>query len=102
MVRDSGLSVGAFPGLHGQILPHRPVRGPPPRTCFRRYFQALAAAEGPVLIHCAAGKDRTGILAALTHHLVGVHADDIVADYLLTNDLLAIDRRIPLHLLNSA
>ena len=35
---------------------------------FARYFQALAEAEGPVLIHCAAGKDRTGILAALTHH----------------------------------
>jgi len=26
---------------------------------FARYFRTLAAAEGPVLIHCAAGKDRT-------------------------------------------
>ena len=54
---------------------------------FRRYFQALAEAEGPVLIHCAAGKDRTGLLAALTHHLMGVERDDIFADYLLTNAL---------------
>ena len=38
-----------------------------------------------MLIHCAAGKDRTGVLAALTHRLLGVHPDDIVADYLLTN-----------------
>ncbi|HEX6865789.1 MAG TPA: tyrosine-protein phosphatase, partial [Caulobacteraceae bacterium] len=42
---------------------------------YARYFQALAKTEGPVLIHCAAGKDRTGILAALTHHLAGVSED---------------------------
>jgi protein tyrosine/serine phosphatase len=63
---------------------------------FTRYFQALAEADGPVLIHCAAGKDRTGILAALTHHLAGVHPDDIAADYLLTNDPERLARRLPL------
>jgi len=63
---------------------------------FARYFQALAAADGPVLIHCAAGKDRTGILAALTHHLAGVHPDDIAGDYLLTNDPERMARRLPL------
>ena len=62
---------------------------------FARYFQALASADGPVLIHCAAGKDRTGILAALTHHLAGVHPDDIAADYLLTNDPERMARRLP-------
>ena len=65
---------------------------------FTRYFRALGETEGPVLIHCAAGKDRTGILAALTHHLVGVHADDIVEDYLLTNDEARFERRAPLAL----
>jgi protein tyrosine/serine phosphatase len=63
---------------------------------FSRYFQALAEADGPVLIHCAAGKDRTGLLAALTHHLVGVHGDDIVEDYLLTNDEARFERRTPM------
>lgn len=53
---------------------------------FRRYFAALAQGRGPVLIHCAAGKDRTGLLAALTHHLAGVSRDDLVEDYLATND----------------
>ncbi len=62
---------------------------------FSRYFQALAGSEGPVLIHCAAGKDRTGILAALTHHVAGVHPDDIAADYLLTNDPQRMARRLP-------
>ena len=62
---------------------------------FARFFQALAAADGAVLIHCAAGKDRTGILTALTHHLAGVHRDDIVGDYLLTNDEERFERRAP-------
>ncbi len=63
---------------------------------YRRYFQALAEAEGPVLIHCAAGKDRTGLLAALTHRLLGVGEDDLMADYLLTNDRERMRRRAPL------
>jgi protein tyrosine/serine phosphatase len=60
---------------------------------FRRYFQALETAEGAVLVHCAAGKDRTGLLCALTHHIAGVHPDDTLADYLLTNDPAHIERR---------
>lgn len=63
---------------------------------FSRYFEALERAEGPVLIHCAAGKDRTGILAALTHHLAGVSRDDMIADYILTNDPERMARRLPL------
>jgi protein tyrosine/serine phosphatase len=62
---------------------------------FSRFFRALAASDGAVLIHCAAGKDRTGILAALTHHLLGVHHDDIVEDYLLTNDEDRLALRAP-------
>lgn len=61
---------------------------------FRRYFEALAqAGPGAVLIHCAAGKDRTGLLAALTHHVAGVHPDEAMADYLLTNAASRIDAR---------
>lgn len=62
---------------------------------FSRYFRALGETEGPVLIHCAAGKDRTGMLAALTHHLLGVHHDDMVSDYLLTNTAVDLERRAP-------
>lgn len=62
---------------------------------FSRYFRALAQARGPVLIHCAAGKDRTGILAALTHHVAGVSDDDVIDDYLLTNDPARFERRGP-------
>ena len=48
-----------------------------------------------MLIHCAAGKDRTGFLAALTHHLLGVHRDDMVEDYLLTNTAVDLVGRAP-------
>jgi protein tyrosine/serine phosphatase len=52
---------------------------------FAATFQALADADGSILIHCAAGKDRTGLLVALIHHLLGVGSDEIMADYMLTN-----------------
>jgi protein-tyrosine phosphatase len=60
---------------------------------FSRYFRRLAVADGPILVHCAAGKDRTGMICAFTHHIAGVHRDDILADYLLTNDEARISRR---------
>lgn len=62
---------------------------------YRDYFRTLAEAEGAVLIHCAAGKDRTGLLAALTHHLAGVSEADLMADYLMTNEAVRLDARIP-------
>jgi protein tyrosine/serine phosphatase len=62
---------------------------------FSRYFRALAEDDGAVLIHCTAGKDRTGLLAALTHHIAGVHRDDIFDDYLLTNSVASFERRLP-------
>ncbi|WBH16511.1 tyrosine-protein phosphatase [Sphingomonas radiodurans] len=49
------------------------------------YFEALATRDGPSLLHCLAGKDRTGLAVALLHRLLGVHEDDVMADYLLTN-----------------
>ena len=62
---------------------------------YSRYFAALAEGAAPVLIHCAAGKDRTGILAALTHHVLGVSDEDAMADYLLTNTAGHHARRAP-------
>jgi protein-tyrosine phosphatase len=63
---------------------------------YSRWFERLGATTGATLVHCAAGKDRTGILCALTHHIAGVHHDDIIADYLLTNDEERFARRLPL------
>lgn len=44
----------------------------------------VAAAEGPTLVHCSAGKDRTGVSIAMLLRLVGVDRGDVVDDYLAT------------------
>ena len=44
----------------------------------------------PVVFHCAAGKDRTGLVAMLILGLLGVDADVIAADYALTHDRMPI------------
>lgn len=71
-------------------MPFRPILV----SVLRLYFAALADREGPSLLHCLAGKDRTGLAAGLLHHLLGVHHDDLMADYMLTNIAGNIERRI--------
>jgi protein-tyrosine phosphatase len=48
---------------------------------FADVFTTLAHAQGTVLFHCYAGKDRTGLVAAMLLALAGVSRDDIAADY---------------------
>ncbi len=47
------------------------------------------APEGGVLVHCAGGKDRTGLVAAILLRLAGVSLDDIASDYALSAENLA-------------
>jgi protein-tyrosine phosphatase len=44
-----------------------------------------------ILVHCAAGKDRTGTLCALIQGLLGVSNSDIMADYMLTETAVDIE-----------
>lgn len=56
---------------------------------FSKAVTAIAEAPpGGVVVHCAAGKDRTGMVIAMTLSLVGVADDVIAADYELTNERL--------------
>ena len=48
----------------------------------------IAHDEPPVLVHCAAGKDRTGVVIALTLMLVGIDRAAIVADYVRTGEAM--------------
>lgn len=67
----------------------RSYRGMPLRPklneAITNYLQTLGNSGGASLINCMAGKDRTGFSVAMLHSALGVHHDDIIADYLLTN-----------------
>jgi protein-tyrosine phosphatase len=52
---------------------------------YKTLFAHLIEDRAPLVIHCTAGKDRTGFGAALILHALGVASDVIDEDYLLTN-----------------
>jgi protein tyrosine/serine phosphatase len=58
------------------------------RERFGQAFAAIADADGTVVVHCFAGKDRTGLVAAILLRLAGVDHATIGADYALTADNL--------------
>ena len=60
----------------------------------RRYLGVLAQGRGPSLVNCMAGKDRTGIAVAMVQLAAGVHRDDVIADYVLTNTAGNAEARI--------
>ena len=51
---------------------------------YRRMLHSLIDDQTPIVFHCAAGKDRTGVAAALILGLLEVDYDTIVEDYLVT------------------
>ncbi|WP_062464396.1 tyrosine-protein phosphatase [Demequina soli] len=53
---------------------------------FARVVTAVAEAEGDVLVACAGGRDRTGLVSAMLHDLAGWSREDILEDYRRTND----------------
>jgi protein-tyrosine phosphatase len=67
------------------------------QSVFREGVKALAAGEADsgFIVHCAAGKDRTGVFCALVLGELGVAPDEILADYLMTNHAVDFDAIIP-------
>ena len=53
---------------------------------YRRLLTTVAASEGASVIHCTAGKDRTGWAIAVLQLLAGASMDDVVDDYLGSNE----------------
>ncbi len=57
---------------------------------YRVFFETLLKQEsGALLYHCTMGKDRVGVGTALVLTALGVHRDDIVEDYMITNERCA-------------
>ncbi|UTW55038.1 tyrosine-protein phosphatase [Kordiimonas sp. SCSIO 12610] len=85
------LSTSPFPAkelndqfiLAFQTIPIENVDG------LRKLFDVLvdhSSDNTAALFHCTAGKDRTGIAGALIMRALNIHSDDIMADFLMTND----------------
>ena len=55
---------------------------------FAEFFGHLLASDEPTVFHCTAGKDRTGFAAALLLKAVGASDEEVMQDYLLTNERL--------------
>ncbi|MEU5881888.1 tyrosine-protein phosphatase [Spirillospora sp. NPDC047279] len=59
---------------------------------------AIAEAPGGAVFHCAAGKDRTGMVSAVVLGVLGVSNEDVVADYAMTGrNLSGIEARLRRH-----
>jgi len=55
---------------------------------FVDFFRHLLESNQPTVFHCTAGKDRTGFAAALVLRSLGASDEDVMRDYLLTNERL--------------
>jgi hypothetical protein len=53
-------------------------------------IRTIARARGAVLVHCAAGKDRTGVVVAMALDAAGVEREAIVADYLASSERIEL------------
>lgn len=51
-------------------------------------LRTIASGDGAAVVHCAAGKDRTGVVAMFTLAAAGVPDEEIVADYAMTADVI--------------
>jgi protein-tyrosine phosphatase len=87
MIDDSMMvELGAASGMFERYLMMLEARP----AAFRGIFEAVAGAEGPAVFHCYAGKDRTGLVAAMLLSLAGVPDDAIASDLAETDAPLAI------------
>jgi protein-tyrosine phosphatase len=58
------------------------------RSLFASVVETLAEAEDAALFHCTAGRDRTGLVAALALSVAGVREDALVEDYVASREAL--------------
>ncbi|MEY2943126.1 MAG: hypothetical protein RLY97_1140, partial [Pseudomonadota bacterium] len=79
-MRDDASARGADAAMHAVY------RGLPQAALGHaaKFLHRLAQGSGPVLVHCTAGKDRTGFMIAMLLAALGVGQDAMLADYMLS------------------
>jgi len=88
--RYAGLAVEGTPGAMLGIYRWF-VSAPAARAAFGTALRRIAAASGPLMYHCSAGKDRTGWLSAVLLGALGADHATIFEDYVLTNEVTATE-----------
>ena len=85
---------GETPSEHMRILYRNFIEQDYCHRGFGRFLKLLAnePIDGATLWHCSAGKDRVGSCTALLLHCLGVSRDDIMRDYLITNEMTTAHR----------
>jgi protein-tyrosine phosphatase len=74
--------------MEGNPLYYAPFLDKHPGRCAAAIAAVARADAGGVLVHCAVGRDRTGLITLLLLALVGVRSEDIAADYELSTERL--------------
>ena len=92
---EDGHEIAFAPGDIDRLMASAPEGYDVPRVLYRRMltgnkafkelFRALEAGETPILFHCSAGKDRTGVAAMLILLALGASDETICADYAQTD-----------------
>lgn len=75
---DEAATVGLMEDLYRAVVRQQSAR-------LAAFFAHVLAAEQPLVFHCTAGKDRTGVAAALLLSALGVQPELVMQDFLLTN-----------------
>ena len=83
---DPAASAGEFARARMNAVYTRMPANPAMIEMFGRYLRILADRDGASLVHCYAGKDRTGIAATMLLHILGVAEADWRTEFLRTND----------------
>jgi protein-tyrosine phosphatase len=92
ILKDAGTPDGARAGIEGFYTQMPDAY----RDEYAAFFHRIAAGEVPILIHCSAGKDRTGLAIAVLLATLRVPRGTIMADYALTETLVpALPRQAP-------
>lgn len=96
-LRESDLSFQSIRGFMTETYRRLPF-DPGNQWVFANGLRQLADSkpEDGFIVHCAAGKDRTGLFCALLLTALGVDEEEVREDYLMTNTAVDFDRLVPL------
>jgi len=98
-VTEDSYGKAAKRGRYDRVLVEanrRFVKDPGASAAFGKLMNHFASGANPTVFHCTAGKDSTGWAAAVLLTALGVPRETVMADYMLSADLLAEKNRIAL------